>query len=196
MPNNNVLLCVLRRGCGRPGSSCRCRPCGYAARAAMLPIFLLTPNPAVPYTGFQPRNSGVYFCYAPDGCSLAFARVAQRQRNRFVIGRLRVRIPPRAPDATRPQQQQHRGVREGPPGRGSATHRLWRGIGAALDARSEPVAARARVGEWLKPTVCKIVALTGYTGSNPVPGTTKHNVLRGGLQQRRSRLSGKGEPPS
>ena len=33
--------------------------------------------------------------------------------------------------------------------------------------------ARARVGEWLKPTVCKIVALTGYAGSNPAPGTTE-----------------------
>ena len=28
------------------------------------------------------------------------------------------------------------------------------------------------MGEWLKPTVCKIVALTGYAGSNPAPGTT------------------------
>ena len=27
------------------------------------------------------------------------------------------------------------------------------------------------MGEWLKPTVCKIVALTGYAGSNPAPGT-------------------------
>ena len=31
---------------------------------------------------------------------------------------------------------------------------------------------QARVGEWLKPTVCKIVALTGYAGSNPAPGTS------------------------
>ena len=61
------------------------------------------------------------------------ARVAQWQRNRFVIGRLRVRIPPRAPN----------------PAHGVS----------------------ARVGEWLKPTVCKIVALTGYAGSNPAPGT-------------------------
>lgn len=30
---------------------------------------------------------------------------------------------------------------------------------------------RGGVGEWLIPTVCKTVALTGYTGSNPVPST-------------------------
>ena len=29
------------------------------------------------------------------------------------------------------------------------------------------------MGEWLKPTVCKIVALTGYAGSNPAPGTRR-----------------------
>ena len=29
------------------------------------------------------------------------------------------------------------------------------------------------VGEWLKPTVCKIVALTGYAGSNPAPSTSE-----------------------
>ena len=29
------------------------------------------------------------------------------------------------------------------------------------------------VGEWLKPAVCKIVALTGYAGSNPAPSTSE-----------------------
>ena len=46
---------------------------------------------------------------------------------------------------------------------------------------------QARVGEWLKPTVCKIVALTGYAGSNPAPGTTAH------IAQLAEHALGKGE---
>jgi hypothetical protein len=34
------------------------------------------------------------------------------------------------------------------------------------------------VGEWLKPTVCKIVALTGYAGSNPAPGTKLAHIAQ------------------
>ena len=29
------------------------------------------------------------------------------------------------------------------------------------------------MGEWLKPAVCKIAALTGYAGSNPAPSTSE-----------------------
>ena len=36
------------------------------------------------------------------------------------------------------------------------------------------------MGEWLKPTVCKIVALTGYAGSNPAPGTMESIERRSG----------------
>ena len=58
---------------------------------------VLTLRDADSYTRKDPEISGVCFCYALKTAGEKLARVAQRQRNRFVIGRLRVRIPPRAP---------------------------------------------------------------------------------------------------
>ena len=66
---------------------------------------------------------------------LVRARVAQWQRNRFVIGRL-VGSTPLSGCAEQSQG-------------------FW-----------------GEVPEWLIGTVCKTVALTGYTGSNPVLSTT------------------------
>ena len=63
------------------------------------------------------------------------ARVAQWQRNRFVIGRLVGSTPL---------------------------------SGCASSLRG----FYGEVPEWLIGTVCKTVALTGYTGSNPVLSTT------------------------
>jgi hypothetical protein len=40
-----------------------------------------------------------------------------------------------------------------------------------LPASNLKLPDQAGVGEWLKPAVCKIAALTGYAGSNPAPGT-------------------------
>ena len=36
--------------------------------------------------------------------------------------------------------------------------------------------AQGGVGEWLKPAVCKIAALTGYAGSNPAPSTRESGL--------------------
>ena len=99
------------------------------------------------YFKCAPDFGGIILYARKTARTLVQARVAQRQRNRFVIGRLRVRIPPRAPVP-------------------------------------RPVGCSARVGEWLKPTVCKIVALTGYAGSNPAPGTSSKTSYDRGLEKR------------
>ena len=55
------------------------------------------------------------------------------------------------------------------------------------------------MGEWLKPTVCKIVALTGYAGSNPAPGTREetpyHEATFVAVEVLRGRAT-KGAPPA
>jgi hypothetical protein len=52
-------------------------------------------------------------------------------------------------------------------------------------------AIRGGMGEWLIPTVCKTVALTGYAGSNPAPSTKVNTQRRAHIAQQVEHVLGK-----